>query len=136
MSPIRVIIADDHGPYRRSLRRLCERLGPFEVVGEARGGLETVELARALRPDVVLMDVSMPGLDGLEATRRLVTREPCPAVVLLTMHVDPHYRQEAAAAGARAFLLKDEDYHTILEAIRAVHRGDDLLADLRPGPRR
>ncbi len=127
MLPIRVLIADDHRLFRQGLRQICETLGQFEVVGEAENGQEAVELARRLKPDVVLMDIQMPVLDGVEATRLITADNPAVRVIILTMYKQDRYVFEAIKAGARGYLLKDVDEQEFVEAVRAVHRGEALI---------
>jgi DNA-binding NarL/FixJ family response regulator len=117
---IRVLLADDQQLVRAGFRALLDDAGDIEVVGEAGNGLEAVELARSARPDVVLMDIRMPVLDGLEATRVRV-------VVLTTFELD-EYVFEALAAGASGFLLKNTDPAELLRAVRVVAEGEALLA--------
>jgi DNA-binding NarL/FixJ family response regulator len=124
--PIRLLIADDHRLFRQGLCYVCTA-GGFDVVGQAGNGQEAVELAGRLKPDVVLMDVQMPVLDGVQATA-LITREtPTTRVIILTMYRQDQYVFEAIKAGARGYLLKDIDERELLEAIRAVHRGEALI---------
>lgn len=127
MAPIRVFIADDHRLFRQGLRQICETVGRFEVVGEAENGQEAVELARQLKPDVVLMDIQMPVLDGVEATRLITADNPAVRVIILTMYKQDQYVFEAIKAGARGYLLKDIDEHELVDAVRAVHRGEALI---------
>ena len=127
MTTIRVLIADDHRLFRLGLRQACESAGDFEVVGEAEDGQEAVELARRCQPDVVLMDIQMPILDGVEATRRIVENAPSVRVIMLTIYRRDRYVFEAIKAGARGYLLKDVDEGELLEAVRAVHRGEALI---------
>lgn len=127
MSQIRVLIADDHRIVRQGLRHVCERTGGFAVVGEAQNGQEAVEMAQELRPDVILMDVNMPVLDGVQATRRVVAAEPSMRVIILTMYRQDRYVFEAIKAGARGYLLKDVDEEDLVAAIRAVCRGEALI---------
>jgi DNA-binding NarL/FixJ family response regulator len=127
---IRVLLADDQGLVRAGFRALLEDADGVEVVGEAGDGAEAVALARSARPDVVLMDIRMPVLDGLEATRRIVADELLAGVrvlVLTTFELD-EYVFEALAAGASGFLLKNTDPVELLRAIRVVAEGDALLA--------
>lgn len=126
MSPIRVLIADDHRLFRQGVRYVCQA-GGIEVVGEAEDGWEAVRLARQLRPDVVLMDIRMPGLDGVEATRLITANQPEVRIIILTMYRQDQYVFEAIKAGAQGYLLKDIDEKELVEAIRAVHRGDALI---------
>ena len=137
----RLLLVDDHKLLRQGLRRAVEEAG-FEVVGEAGDGEEAVRLASALQPDLVLMDVSMPVLDGIEATRRLRASCPEARVVILTMHGEESTIDQALRAGAAAYLLKDCSTDEVAETLRAVAAGDtDLSADLArsmlaelPGP--
>jgi DNA-binding NarL/FixJ family response regulator len=126
MSSIRVLIADDHRIVRQGLRHVCE-LGGLTVVGEAEDGREAVKLARQLRPDVILMDINMPVLDGVQATSLIVEADPSVQVIILTMYRQDRYVFEAVKAGARGYLLKDIDEQDLVAAIRAVHQGDALI---------
>jgi DNA-binding NarL/FixJ family response regulator len=124
---MRLLIADDHRLFRQGLRQICEVKGGFTVVGEAENGREAVELAVQLKPDVVLMDIQMPELDGVEATRLITLQLPETRVIILTMYRQDNYVFEAIKAGARGYLLKDVDGDDLLEAIRAVQRGEALI---------
>src|SRR5262245_41495747 len=104
---IRVLLADDHGVLRDAMCRLLESDSEFEVVGQARDGREAVAQAEALHPEVVLMDVSMPNLSGIEATRRILQTAPATGVVMLSMHASEDVVQRALAAGARGYVLKE-----------------------------
>lgn len=127
MSSIRVLIADDHRIVRQGLCHVCERTGGFVVVGEAQDGQQAVKIAQQLRPDVILMDVNMPVLDGVQATRLIVEAEPSMRVIILTMYRRDRYVFEAIKAGARGYLLKDVDEQDLVDAIRAVYRGEALI---------
>jgi DNA-binding NarL/FixJ family response regulator len=124
---LRLLIADDHRLFRQGLRQICELKGGFTVVGEAENGREAVELAVQLKPDVVLMDIQMPEMDGVEATRQVTLQLPETRVIILTMYRQDNYVFEAIKAGARGYLLKDVDGEDLLEAIRAVQRGEALI---------
>ena len=129
---IRILVADDHPGFRSGLRALLGAQTGLAVVGEAETGTEAVELAATLQPDVVLMDLSMPGLDGIAATRRIVDTSPHIAVVVLTMADDDAAVFDALRAGARGYLLKGADRLELGRAIRAVAAGrGDLRAECR-----
>jgi DNA-binding NarL/FixJ family response regulator len=125
----RILLADDHRMLRDSLRRSLEEHG-FEVVGEAADGAEAVRLAQGLRPDVVLMDVSMPALDGVEATRQISRICPESQVVMLTMHADGDVMARAIQAGAVGYLVKDCSIEDVVATIRLAANGE---ATLSPG---
>lgn len=124
MPSVRLLIVDDHAFFRRSLCRVCEVEGGFTIAGEAATGVEALAMVSALRPDVVLMDMEMPVLDGMSATRSLVSARLCPPIILLTMYYQREERQRARAAGARGYLCKDVAAVTLIDAIEAVHRGE------------
>ncbi len=125
---IRVVLADDHRLFRDGLRTLLEQQPRIEVVGEAADGTALLALVPKLRPDVVLMDVSMPGLNGLEAARRLHADHPAVAVVMLSMHADHRFVVEALRAGALGYVLKDCEVAELVEAVRCAARGEVHLA--------
>ncbi len=127
MASIRLLIVDDHAVYRRTLRRMCEAKFGFTVVGEAANGQEAVELARTLSPDVILMDVEMPVMDGVDATRRIVEANPQARVIILTVHQREDYFTGATHAGARGYLLKDIHWHELAEAVKLVYNGGRLF---------
>jgi DNA-binding NarL/FixJ family response regulator len=130
MAPIRVLLADDQTLVRAGFRVLLERGDDIEVIGEVSNGAEAVDAARSARPDVVLMDIRMPVLDGLEATRRIVADELLAGVhvvVLTTFELD-EYVFEALRAGASGFLLKDIEPDDLRQAVRVVAAGDALLS--------
>lgn len=116
---MRVLLADDHGIVRRGLRSLLETEPGLEVVGEAVDGLEAVKLASELRPDILILDIGLPRLNGIDVAARVQKLEPPPWVIVLTMHTDESYILRALAAGARAYLLKDATDEDLLPAIRA-----------------
>jgi NarL family two-component system response regulator YdfI len=124
---IRVLIADDHLIVREGLRLILETGEGFELVGEAADGAEAVRLARELSPDVVLMDLRMPNMDGLTAIERLRAEQPQVAIVILTTYNEDDLMLRGLRAGARGYLLKDTDRDTLLNTIRAAARGETLL---------
>jgi two-component system response regulator DegU len=124
---IRVLLADDHKMLREGLRRSLTDEG-FEIVGEAENGEQAVELARSLEPDVVLMDVSMPEMDGVEATRRIAAAEVPSRIVMLTMHADKEVLTEAIRAGASGYLVKDCSTDEVAEAVRIAAKGETALS--------
>lgn len=124
---IRVVLADDHTLFREGVASLLERARDIELVGEAATGEEALRLAGELLPDVVLMDLQMPGLGGIEATRRIVRENPHIGVIVLTMFEDDKSVFAALQAGACGYVLKDADRGTLLRAIRAMARGEALL---------
>jgi DNA-binding NarL/FixJ family response regulator len=125
---IKILVADDQGLVRTGFRMILSAEDDLDVVGEAADGLEAVALVARLRPDVVLMDVRMPGLDGIEATRRALAVHPELKVVVLTTFDVDEYVYAALRAGASAFLLKDAKEHQLLAAIRVVADGGSLFA--------
>ena len=125
---IRVLVVDDQALVRGGFRLILDSQPDLEVVGEAADGREALAMARELRPDVVLMDVRMPGMDGLEATRRLLSGGEAPRVLMLTTFDLDEYVYDALRAGASGFLLKDVRPELLAEAVRVVADGDTLLA--------
>ena len=125
---IRVLIADDQALVRTGFRVILEAEPDLEVIGEAGDGREAIEAAETLRPDVVLMDIRMPNLDGIDATRRLVQGEQPPRVLILTTFDLDEYVYEALRAGASGFLLKDAAAEELLHAIRVIAAGEALLS--------
>jgi two-component system response regulator NreC len=128
MSNIRVLLADDHIIMRKGLRLLLERQPNITVVGEASDGRECVELAHAEKPDVVVMDLAMPNLNGIEAARQIVAQNPAIAVAVLSMHSDESYVIRALKAGARAYLLKDSAESDLIGAIQALSDGKSFFS--------
>lgn len=127
---IRILLADDHTVMRSGLRLLLERQPGFEVVGEAADGRQAVELAAQEKPDVVVMDIAMPHLNGVEAARQIVNRTPQTAVVILSMHSDESYVIRSLKAGARAYLLKDSAESDLIDAIHAIMQGKSFFSPL------
>jgi two-component system response regulator NreC len=128
MKKLRILLADDHVVMRTGLRALLERQPNLEVVGETENGRETIERAASLSPDVVVMDVGMPVLNGIEATKTIVTEHPCIAVIILSMHADESYVMRALKAGARGYLLKDSAPADLLGAIQAVSQNKSFFS--------
>jgi two-component system response regulator NreC len=128
MSKIRVLIADDHGIVRAGLRSLLEAQADMEVVGEASTGREAVDAACTLQPDVVLMDIGMPGMSGLEATRELRKRAPSIRVLALTIQESEEYFFAMLKAGASGYILKEAEPQELLSALRAVYQGGAFLS--------
>lgn len=128
MDKIRVLLAEDHTIVRKGLRSLLDAEADVEVVGEADNGRQAIEQVCELHPDVVLMDITMPELSGLEATRRIKTRYPQVQVLVLTMHANEQYVLEILRAGASGYLVKQSAVAEMMLAIRAVHRGDSFLS--------
>ena len=123
MNPISVLIVEDHTMVREGLRMMLKIEPDLEVVGEAQNGREAVAMAMNLRPDVILMDIAMPGLNGLEASRQLAKMLPATRIIILTAHCDDAYVNGAVGSGAAGILLKQDSAHDVCRAIRKVHRG-------------
>ncbi len=123
MSTIRILLADDHVVMRRGIRALLERRPDFQVVAEAGDGREAVELTETYAPHVVVADIAMPNLNGIEAARQIAQKSPQTAIVILSMHSDESYVLRALKAGARGYLLKDSPESDLINAILAVHEG-------------
>jgi DNA-binding NarL/FixJ family response regulator len=124
---IKVLIADDHKMFRQGLRMLFEMEPDIKIVGEARDGLEVQELAETVGADVILMDINMPGADGVEATRQILKKQPNAAIIILTMFREDEHVFQAIKAGARGYILKDADSLDVTRAIRAVSAGESVL---------
>ena len=123
----RILVCDDHAAFRAGLRALLATVADLSVVGEAGSGEEAVALASELQPDAILMDLHMPGLDGIAATRRIVDTSPHVAVLVLTMYEDDASVFDALRAGARGYLLKGADRAEIMRAVRAVASGEAIF---------
>jgi two-component system, NarL family, response regulator NreC len=124
---IRILLADDHTVVRDGLRALLEKQPDMEVVAEAADGRDSVSLAEEHSPDVVIMDIAMPNMNGIEATRRILAANPRTAVVILSMHQDESYVLRSLKAGAKGYLLKDSLRADVIDAIRSVAQGRSFL---------
>ncbi|HEY0069126.1 MAG TPA: response regulator transcription factor, partial [Chloroflexia bacterium] len=124
---IKVLIADDHKMFRQGLRMLFEMESDIKIVGEACDGLEVQEMVEVLDPDVILMDINMPGTDGVEATRQVLSKRPHQAVIILTMFREDEHVFQAINVGARGYVLKDADSMDVTRAIRSVAAGGSVL---------
>lgn len=127
MSPIGILITDDHTLMRQGLRQICEGLGGFIVVAEAENGHQAIDLARSTDPDVILMDMIMADMDGVQAINKIMQDIPSSRIIALTMYREEKLMLDAARAGARGYLLKTMDAHELIAAIEAVHRGEYLI---------
>ncbi len=127
-SKIRILLADDHAVVRQGFRMILDAQPDMEIIGEAGNGREAIEKAETLNADVVVMDVAMPELNGIEATRRLAASSPRTRVLALSMHKDSVYVREILRAGARGYLLKDAIDRDLLDAVRAVARGEGYIS--------
>ena len=128
MNTVRILLADDHTVMRNGLRLLLERQPHLQVVGEAADGRQAVALCETVNPDVVVMDIAMPNLNGIEAARQIVNRNPRTAIAILSMHSDESYVIRALKAGARAYLLKDSAEADLLAAVRALTDGKSFFS--------
>jgi DNA-binding NarL/FixJ family response regulator len=128
MAPVRVLVADDHALFRAGVRKLLQSFEGVEVVGEAGDGHEALRLSGSERPDVLLMDIGMPGLNGVEAAARLTRDGPRPRVIILSMHTGEDHVLRAIRAGAAGYLLKDATPVELEAAVRAVARGEIYLS--------
>ncbi len=126
--PYSVVLVDDHQIMRDGIRAILERNGEFQVVGEADNGADGVQVARDVRPDLVLMGIAMPGLNGIDATAELLRHLPAAKVVILSMRDDEHTVVSAIRAGARAFVVKRVSSSDLLDALRTVARGGSYLS--------
>jgi DNA-binding NarL/FixJ family response regulator len=128
MSKIRVLLADDHAILRSGIRALLEDEPDIEVVGEAEDGHAVIRMVAELEPDVILIDIAMPRLNGLEATRRIMQANPQAKILILTMHENEEYVRQVFASGAMGYILKDAAVRELLGAIRAIYRGEAVLS--------
>ena len=124
---IRVMIADDHQVVREGLSAILNAKEDIEVIAEAKDGIEAIEKAKALKPDIILMDISMPRMNGVEATRRIKLQQPQIGIVVLTMYQDEEYIFDLVKAGATGYMLKNSDSSEIVKAIRSTHQGESMI---------
>ena len=125
---MRILIADDHGVVREGLKVLIENQPDMEVVGEAEDGLMVTQLAKELSPDIIIMDISMPNLNGVEATRLILTENPDIRVIALSVHLDKHFVTQMLKAGASGYVLKSCLFDEVLRALRTVNRNEHYLS--------
>lgn len=123
-----VILADDHTLVREGLRSMLEQNSKVKILGEAGDGLTAVQLALSLRPDIAVMDISMPGLNGIDATAAIVESAPATGIIILSIHQDEHFINGAFMAGARGYLLKESLFDELLQAVRAVKDGQFFIS--------
>lgn len=128
MSKVRILIADDHGIVRKGLRLQLEQNTNFQVIGEATDGREAVRLTEELKPDVVIMDIAMPNLNGIQATTQIVKRNSQTGVIILSMHSDESYLIRALTAGAKGYLLKDNADVDLYRAVQVVAQGKPFFS--------
>jgi two-component system, NarL family, response regulator NreC len=122
-SAIRILLADDHRVLRAGLRLLLERQPGFEVVAEAADGRQTIDLVKTHSPDIVLLDIAMPHLNGIEAARQIHVHQPDVGIIILSMHADESYLLRALKSGAKGYLLKDAGEEDVIQAVRVVSEG-------------
>lgn len=127
MSQVRLLLADDHRMFRQGLRELIERKTSFQVVGEARTGREVLDLVEHLQPDILLLDIQMPELDGITVARQLATSHPAIKIIMLTMYRQDQHLLDAIRAGVKGYLLKDADAEELLAVIGRVAQGESAL---------
>jgi DNA-binding NarL/FixJ family response regulator len=124
---IAVLLAEDNAPFRRSLKWLIELDGDIKVVAEAKNGLEAVRLTGKLHPEVIVMDIAMPLLNGLQATHQIMETQPATRVLILSAHPDPEYIKQAVICGASGYLIKQSSTHVLAHAIREVFKGNSFF---------
>ena len=124
---ITVLLAEDHAGFRKTLKLMIESGGDIEVVGEAKNGLEAVQLSARLHPEVIVMDIAMPLLNGLEATQQIMETSPTTRVLILSAHPDPEYIKQAVMLGASGYLIKQSSTHVLAQAVREVFKGNSFF---------
>jgi DNA-binding NarL/FixJ family response regulator len=127
MGKIQILLADDHRLFRQGIRLICEETANFTIVGEAEDGKKAVQMAARLHPDIILMDIQMPVLDGVQATRQIIEANKDARIIILTMHDQDSYVFEAIKAGARGYVLKDADWQDLSTAIQIVYQGEAIV---------
>ena len=132
MSPYQIVLADDHALLRQGLRRIIEESSGLEVIGEARDGLELLNLLNLskLNPHMIILDISMPNLNGIEATRKIKVIYPDMKILILTIHNDREYLQQAISAGAEGYLLKEDMHMELFSAIEKIRQGKVYVSPL------
>jgi len=125
---IKILLADDHKIFRDGLKPLLERQPDIEVVGEADDGLRTIEICRELKPDVIILDITMPGLNGIEVTKRITSDFPHTKIIILSMHSDRRFVLAALKSGASGYLLKESSFQELIDGIRCVMKGHIYLS--------
>lgn len=133
MLPYRIVLADDHVMFRQGIKRIIEETEGLEVVGEANDGFELLELLKKLEPDMVLLDISMPNMRGIEATREIKSLYPNVKVLILTMHRRKEYLYDAIAAGAQGYLLKEDSDVELFSAVKTIRKGGFYVTRLLAG---
>jgi len=133
MNPYRVVLADDHAMFRQGVKRILEDADNIEVVGEASDGLELLDVSKGTTPDMVILDISMPNLRGLEATREIKTLFPNVKVLILTMHRDKEYVYGAISAGAEGYLLKEDADTELFIAVEKIRQGGRYISPILSG---
>jgi len=131
--PYRIVLADDHVMFRQGIKRIIDETEGLEVVGEANDGLELLELLKKLEPDMVLLDISMPNIRGIEATREIRSLYPDIKVLILTMHKRKEYLYDAIAAGAQGYLLKEDSDVELFSAVKTIRKGGFYVSRLLAG---
>jgi len=133
MEPFRVVLADDHILVRQGLKRILEEMADLEVIGEAGNGLELLKLLERITPQMILLDISMPNLRGIEAIREIKTRHPEAKILIITMHKDKEYLYQAISAGANGYFLKEDADTELSTAIETIRRGKVYISPLLSG---
>ncbi len=128
MKNIKILIADDHEVVRDGLKIILNSLGNITIAGEVANGEEAVKMYNSLKPDLVIMDISMPGMNGIEATRIIKEGDPSAKILILTMHDNQEYLNQIIRSGAKGFVLKNTDKEELLEAVRTVASGENFFS--------